>query len=307
MVKPLVSYYGGKQKIVAKILPLFPPHTVYVEPFCGGATMLFQKQKPVLTNKSDYREIINDNNELLITMYRVAIEKPEDLKTKIVATLYSRSDYEKAVDICKNSKNYTDLEIAWAVYVNINQSFANKLNGGFGCGVVSRNLAETWITRQERLQEQLIRLQGVHLECDDAINIIKRYDAPQSLFYCDPPYVGTSQGYYKGYTQEDFDNLCQILDNIQGSFLLSTYKNSSIPEHWEEFDFKTLNSSSKPNNKNKSLAKGRDNNYRTEYVYRKISSVPIREDLKKILEKHNNFLPKEVEYYPTSQTFPLAF
>jgi DNA adenine methylase len=35
-LKPLVSYYGGKQKIITKILPYLPKHKVFVEPFVGG-------------------------------------------------------------------------------------------------------------------------------------------------------------------------------------------------------------------------------------------------------------------------------
>ena len=53
-------------------------------------------------------------------------------------------------------------------------------------------------------------------------------DAPDALFYCDPPYVGTDCGHYSGYTSNDFSNLCQKLDTIQGSYILSCYDQGDV-------------------------------------------------------------------------------
>ncbi len=33
---PVVSWPGGKRRLLSHILPLFPEHTSYVEPFGGG-------------------------------------------------------------------------------------------------------------------------------------------------------------------------------------------------------------------------------------------------------------------------------
>jgi len=51
-VKPLLSYYGGKQRIASRILAEIEqiPHTVYVEPFAGGATLLFAKPVRIVSN-----------------------------------------------------------------------------------------------------------------------------------------------------------------------------------------------------------------------------------------------------------------
>ncbi|EDW0701180.1 DNA adenine methylase, partial [Salmonella enterica subsp. enterica] len=36
---PIVPWIGGKRRLAKHILPLFPKHTCYVEPFCGAAAL----------------------------------------------------------------------------------------------------------------------------------------------------------------------------------------------------------------------------------------------------------------------------
>ena len=40
---PIVPWIGGKRRLAKHILPLFPAHTCYVEPFCGAAALYFLK------------------------------------------------------------------------------------------------------------------------------------------------------------------------------------------------------------------------------------------------------------------------
>ncbi len=68
------------------------------------------------------------------------------------------------------------------------------------------------------------------IECCDALRIIKSRDTSETFFYLDPPYVGSDQGHYDGYTQEDFDALLRLLENAQGKFLLSSFRNANLAE-----------------------------------------------------------------------------
>lgn len=46
-LKTPVTYYGGKQTMVSKILPLIPEHKLYAEPFAGGAAIFWAKEPQV--------------------------------------------------------------------------------------------------------------------------------------------------------------------------------------------------------------------------------------------------------------------
>ena len=75
-MKTPTSYYGGKQNLVATILPLIPPHKLYAEVFVGGGAIFWAKPK------SD-TEVINDTNRELINFYEVVQNEFLDLEKMI--------------------------------------------------------------------------------------------------------------------------------------------------------------------------------------------------------------------------------
>ncbi len=75
-----------------------------------------------------------------------------------------------------------------------------------------------------------IRLESVTIESNDAIKVIKSRDAENVLHYADPPYVGSNQGHYGGYTQEHLSILLNTLSEVKGKFLLSSYPNDELDE-----------------------------------------------------------------------------
>lgn len=234
-MKPLISYYGGKQRIAPKIVEVIKTvkHTVYAESFAGGLAVLYEKTG-LYKNSSNYREIINDNSEFLMNLYRVARNNPEEFHRLIAFTPYSQSDHKTVIDWMKNPTDHSELELAWAYYVNINTSFVNQLNKGWGTGVYGRNLAYSWNNRKFNLYEALERLGDVHIACEDALRFIERWDSPQTLFYCDPPYINTDKGHYSQYTQDDWIALCDLLDSIQGSYILSNYNQDYEPRSYDK-------------------------------------------------------------------------
>ena len=249
-MKTPLSYYGGKQQLAARILGLIPEHRIYCEPFLGGAAVFFAK------NPSQV-EVINDTNGELINFYEVLQRDFPALEKEISISLHSRKQHRQAQVIYENPEMFDRVKRAWAVWMLANSSYSCMLDGGFGYdrdGSTSKKL------KNKRLNFSLdytIRLQQAQIECCDALRIIKSRDTTDTFFYLDPPYVGSDQGHYNGYTQDDFDALLLLLEGLQGKFLLSSFRNKTLSEYaernnWEALEFKmacAMTNSNKPRSK----------------------------------------------------------
>lgn len=230
-MKPIISYYGGKQRIASHIVDAIRTvsHKVYVEPFAGGAAVLFAKGKPNPVNNDSYRECINDKDERIVTLYRVCQEQKEELLHMLRHTPYSQAEHRNARTILQAPHEHTPLRVAWAVVVQTRQSFGNGIEKGWRTNTQSQNSAKTWATYLDWLPVLLERFRGVYVSCEDALRCIERWDSSDTLFYCDPPYPGANQGHYSGYTMEDWRALCDALDTCQGSYILSNYPQDVVP------------------------------------------------------------------------------
>lgn len=262
-----------------RIANLLPPHTVYVEPFVGGGAVLFAKGHPEATNSHHYREVINDHDESLIALYR-ALQKDKKLLHKLEQTPYARSEHAKA----------KKLKTPWAKFVRLAMSFANVEHGGWGTGVFGVNSASTWHRRVSELWATVERLRAVHIECDDALAVIERWDSPQTCFYLDPPYPGTNQGDYAGYTTKNFHDLVHTLKHARGSFVLSNYDQPGVPKRWKRHEISAHCTASRQGKAGKGRDKSKKatkaeigNRKRTEVLWVVDRSKNTRKELRNVL------------------------
>ena len=224
-MKTVLSYYGGKQKLASKIIPLIPKHTLYCEPFLGGGAIFFAKP-------SSQVEVLNDTNRELINFYRVVQQDFTSLEKEIRITLHSRLMHKHATVVYSTPELFSDIKRAWAVWVLSSQTFAAKLEGPFGYDRSSNTTTKKITNKREAFTEDYaIRLQNVQLECADALYVIRSRDAAGSFFYCDPPYYNSDCGHYDGYSIDDFESLLKTLASIQGKFLLSSYPSDILTAH----------------------------------------------------------------------------
>ena len=158
------------------------PHVNYVEPFAGGAAIFFAK-RPVKM------ECLNGINGHLINFYKCLIDTPCQLIAEIDRYLYSRADYT----YCTNLANYdgrTAIQQAAMSYVSCMQSIGHRLHSTSSWQISMKDggsKAQTYQRRKAQLQRCADRLKDVYIENVDALELIKRWDSPETLFYIDPP------------------------------------------------------------------------------------------------------------------------
>ena len=234
VLKTPLSYYGGKQQLAKLILGLIPEHRVYCEPFLGGAAIFFAKEPSKV-------EVINDTNGELINFYEVLKRDFTALEKEVAISLHSRKKHHQAQVIYENPEMFDRIKRAWAIWMLANSSFGGMLDSGFGYSKATGSCTKKLTNKRLNFTEDYaIRLQNAQIECCDALKIIRSRDNSEAFFYCDPPYVGSDQGHYDGYTQDDFDNLLSLLETIKGRFLLSSFRNKALSKAAEQNGWHTI-------------------------------------------------------------------
>jgi len=227
-LKTPISYYGGKQKLASKIISLIPEHTLYCEPFLGGAAVFFAKVKSEI-------EVLNDTNRELINFYKVVKDDFVSLEKEIRISLHSRDLHRKASVIYNHPDMFSEIKRAWAVWVLSTQSFSSQLDSSFGFDLSKNTTTKKIINNRERFTEDMaIRLQNCQFESADALYVIRSRDTDNSFFYLDPPYFNSDCGHYDGYSEQDFENMLQLLSKIKGKFLLSSYPSQVLKKYATE-------------------------------------------------------------------------
>jgi DNA adenine methylase len=229
-LKTPISYYGGKQSMLKYIIPLIPKHRIYVEPFFGGGAVYWSKEPSEV-------EIVNDLNGNVINFYKQLKTNFKELKDMIMATPYSREVYKNAMVIYEIPYIFSSTHRAWAFWVGTIQGFSNKIGSWRSATQRSKESTLNYNKKEAFTEDLCKRLELTQIECKDALELILKQDSVDTFFYIDPPYVGANQGHYGGYTQEHFNALLDVLSNIKGKFLLSSYPNEILDVYRSKYNW----------------------------------------------------------------------
>lgn len=203
------------------IISCFPKHTAYVEVFGGSGAVLLQK----LPSKV---EVYNDLDSQLVNFFRVLRDSPDELIRRVKAMPWSREEYERCI---KFDPVDDPVEAALRWFFVACSSFGGHFVRGKYAFAYARNdniVEKRWGSKEPSLRIVSARLRNTIVENLSWDILVKKYDARETLFYMDPPYVRNKEicsryGFYLKLA--DHVRLVNALLDLKGYAILSGYKN----------------------------------------------------------------------------------
>lgn len=248
-----IKYHGGKHYLAKRIIALMPPHTRYLEAYCGGMSVLLNKPFEGIS------EYANDLNGELMNFWRVLKSTPDRMLRALWGTPLSQSEFIEAT----NAKHSGNVERATAFFIRMRMS-----RQGIGkdyCTPTSRprrgmnENVSAWQTAVDGLPEIHERLRRVEVWNVPATEAVRKLDCEDLLVYADPPYLHEtrrSTGEYGGFEMAKSDHivLLETLSQMKGKFLLSGYASDLYAGYerkyfWNRHDFDLPNNASSAKSK----------------------------------------------------------
>ena len=223
------GWYGGKYSHLDWLLPHLPPAEQYCEPFGGSAAVLLNREPAPV-------ETYNDLDGEVVNFFRVLRDSPQELSSSLILTPFARAELVAA---CREpNREISDLERARRFYVRARQTrsgLAQTASEGRWAQVKrstsSRRGMSGSVSRfyggTPGLSAVAARLARVQLENRPAIELVRMYDDPATLFYCDPPYTHDSRADSAAYgfemSDDEHRDLSVALHAAAGRVVVSGY------------------------------------------------------------------------------------
>lgn len=240
-------YAGGKFYARKLILEHIPEHTMYIEPFAGGASIFFCKEKVEFNQLNDIdTELINtfsvirDEPERLISLLQrneINNRIPDELTDTVSRgdPLPASKELHRYLKLVYNPQNHLERALRW-YYLN-RTSYSGIMNfknmyWGYGdkYSMQPKNWAASILRTSQKLQDVLVT------NCDFEEVIDTAVDG--AFLFVDPPYYGADQDkFYEHYfSHEDHIRLCEcIMRNVDRLKIFITYDN--VPDIREMYGF----------------------------------------------------------------------
>lgn len=168
--KPILSWPGGKSRLLKHIVPHIPAAAGYIEVFAGGCAVLLAKPPSKL-------EVVNDINSDLVTLYRVAKYHPDALVAELQLMPGSRQYLAECVALMK-AGGLTDLQRA-SMFLHANKTSFCASGDSYA---VAKNPGSAVFANRDALYDRIRmfahRMGQVSIEHMDYRRLLQTYDHP---------------------------------------------------------------------------------------------------------------------------------
>ena len=243
MLRSPIRWVGGKSRLRRQIIPLFPDHDCYVEPFGGAGWVLFGKVPSSV-------EVFNDLDGELVNFFRVVKTQPEDLIRSFDLELVSRSEYRRMVELDPGALDcverahrfYYIIMAGWGgegAYPRFQTSISD---GGHG-----NRLIGALASLRRRVEPIHRRLSTVLLEQLTWQECLERYDRPgeRVFMYIDPPYLDNGANYrHNMRSLAEHEELRDAVARLQCRWMLSSPDCATVRDLYDGFRIAEVHASS---------------------------------------------------------------
>lgn len=250
IVIPPLKYQGIKTKLIPFIQEnvQLDENSIWIEPFMGSGVVGF--------NMPAKKHVMCDKNPHVINFYISMIEKcytPEYVKQYLhiqgKGLVSQGEEYYYFVRDKIFNEHQDPLELLFLSRTCFNGLMRFNKKGKYNvpfCRNVNRltdKHIDMVVSRYKDLYDMFD--DSWTFRYDDYATTIKNNDSEDAVFYCDPPYIGLDTNYVDSWGEVDELKLFNLLDNIKGKFILSTWltakdkKNEYIDNLWSKFNIVT--------------------------------------------------------------------
>jgi DNA adenine methylase len=228
---------GNKAKIAKEIQSYFPPHKIYIEPFFGAGGMFFNKPK------AKYN-IVNDYDNDVFNLFNVVMHRKDDF----IEAFIKMPIHEGLLNHWKQNKETDEILKALRFIFLSNFTYLGKGNTmRFGTenpkNIILKNIDATY--------KYLENVQFANRDFRSFFEQLRERNSDDTFIYCDPPYLGTDDNYETSFTEQDSEDLFNLLMQSKCKFTVSEFDAPFILEQARQRNLNVIVIGERQNLKNR--------------------------------------------------------
>jgi len=228
---------GNKTKIAKEIQSYFPPHKIYVEPFFGAGGMFFNKPK------AKYN-IVNDYDNDVFNLFNVVMHKKDDF----IEAFIKMPIHEGLLNHWKQNKETEEILKTLRFIFLSNFTYLGKGNTMcFG----TENPKNIILKNIDATQKYLENVQFANRDFRSFFEQLRERNSDDTFIYCDPPYLKTDDNYETSFTEQNSEDLFNLLMQSKCKFAVSEFDTPFIIEQARQRNLNVIVIGERQNLKNR--------------------------------------------------------